>query len=171
MKRRLFSHSTPLVLIPMLLALLAGCGGYTFSKSGPVVLPEDKRDIAIAKVINPTTEIWLEPRLRQLLRDEMNNRGWTKWVPKERADALLRVDIVSYSRRTSVKGLKEKTLLLDATIKLRATLTDAHDRRQIWNSGVVTVSEPFLPGEEAQADQTVTDLAIRRLVDRMTQDY
>lgn len=171
MKRRLFSHSTPLVLIPVLLVFLSGCGGYTFSKSGPVVLPEDKRDIAISKVANPTTEVWLEPRLRQLLRDEMNNRGWTRWVDRNRAQALLRVEIISYSRRTALKGLKESTLLLDATIKLRATLTDTHDQRLLWDSGMVVVNEPYLPGEEEQADSKVTDQAVRRLVDRMTQDY
>ena len=41
----------------------------------------------------------------------------------------------------------------------------------IWDSGEQDQSESFYPGDSDGADQRITDLAVRRLADLMTENY
>jgi hypothetical protein len=154
----------------LLLLLLAGCG-YSFGGSGSV-LPEEYRTLAISGVENPTTLTWLEPRLRKLLRDELTRRGSIKWVDDRKdAEALISIRIIRYNRPTSVAGQGDVTLQSTASIQFEATIKSNIDGSVLWSSGEITQDWPFFSGQEAEADQEVTRLAIRRLADRMAQDY
>ncbi|MDD3311728.1 LPS assembly lipoprotein LptE [Pseudodesulfovibrio sp.] len=159
-------------ILPLLvLLLLWGCG-YSFGESGQSVLPERYRTLAIAGIENPTTMSWLEPRLRKLLRDELTRRGVVTWVDEQKdADALLSLRIIRYNRPTSVTGSSDETLQSTANFDFEATVKSALDGSVVWSSGRIDQSWPFFSGQESEADMEVTMLGIRRLADRMAQNY
>jgi len=155
-----------------LLLALAGCSGYSLGEGNSSVLPPEYRTVAIGEMTNPTTLSWLEPRIRKLLRDELNNRGTITWVnTQSEADAIIAITIRSYSRPTAVEGDSDQTLRSEAEFKFSATITSATNDAVLWDSGLITQSWPFFIGGEEEADREVTRLGIRRLADRMTQNY
>jgi outer membrane lipopolysaccharide assembly protein LptE/RlpB len=159
---------TLLLLLPL---LLAACG-YGMGGSGQNVIDPEYRVMAISGVDNPTTLSWLEPRLRMLLRDELTRRGAVTWTDDQaRADSLIEIKIIKYYRPTAVEGSREQTLRSNAIFTFSATVTSATDGHTIWSSGEMSQDWPFFSGQEAEADSEVTRLAIRRLADRMSENY
>ena len=155
-----------------LLFALAGCSGYTMGEGGSSVLAPEYRTIAIDEVHNPTTLSWLEPEVRKLLRDELNNRGTITWTDdRARADALISITILRYNRATSVAGESDETLRSTADFQFEAEIHSTRTGEVLWRSGRMGQSWPFFTGDEAEADAQVTRLGIRRLADRMTQNY
>jgi hypothetical protein len=166
-----------LALMLFLAAALSGCG-YTFTGQAPegrseVVsrLDPSLRKMVLVRVENPTIESWLEPRLRSLLRDEFNRRRLVTWTDRAQATSQLTVIIKKYTRETSVAGQQDQSLKLSAGMTIVLRVTRASDGAQIWDSGEQTQSESFYPGDSEGADQRITDLAVRRLADLMTQNY
>jgi len=161
----------PLLLAPLLLLLVA-CG-YSVGGAGErSVLGTEYRTLVIAGVENPTTLPWLEPRVRTLLRDELTRRGVITWTDsRNQADALIHVTINKYFRPTAVEGSRDQTLRSSAIFQFSAEITSATDGSVVWRSGQITQEWPFYPGQEDEADAEVTSLGIRRLADRMEQNY
>nr|WP_287411031.1 LPS assembly lipoprotein LptE [Pseudodesulfovibrio sp.] len=155
-----------------LILILTGCGGYTFGEGNSSVLPPEYHTIAVREVTNPTTLSWLEPRIRKLLRDELNNRGTFTWVDnQDRADSVISIKITKYYRPTAVSGGSDETLRSVAKFTFNAVIRSTTDDSVLWQSGDMYQDWPFFTGDEAEADAEVTRLGIRRLADRMTQNY
>ncbi len=76
-----------------------------------------------------------------------------------------------FYRPTTVSGEKDQTLQSSANFVFSAEIKSATDGSIIWNSGSISQSWPFFSGQEAEADKEVTLLGIRRLADRMSQNY
>jgi outer membrane lipopolysaccharide assembly protein LptE/RlpB len=163
----------PPLLVPALLglALLLSACGYNLGSEGPVSLKPANRALYIERVDNPTAYTWLEPRLRSLFRDEVTRRGWATWVERKQATGLVVITVRNYLRNTGVYGRDDKTLRYSAGLTLSARVISPLDGSVLWDSGMVSWSENFSPGEEQAVDALVTDLAVRQLVDRMTQGY
>jgi len=125
----------------------------------------------LVRVENPTTEAWLEPRLRSLIRDEFNRRRLVTWTEKAKATSLLTVTIKSYTRQTAIAGQSDQTVKLSTGITMSLRVTNAYDGTLIWDSGEQIQSETFYPGYSDIADQRITDLIVRRLADLMTENY
>ncbi len=156
------------LLLPL---LLLGCG-YSFGDKSQSVLQPEYRVLAITGVENPTTLTWLGPRIRALLRDELTNRGTIVWADDHnKADAWIDINIIKYYRPTTVFGVGEKTLQSSAVFEFEAVIRSATDDSVLWSSGRISQNWPFYPGQESFADDEVTKLGIRRLADKMTQNY
>jgi len=160
------------ILLFFLLPLaLAGCG-YSFGGGNQSVLAPQYKKLAVDEVTNPTSMSWLEPRVRRLLRDELNNRGQITWVDnKAKADAVITITILRYYRPTSVAGESDETLQSTAIFRFKATIRSTMDNSILWESGKINQNWPFFTGQEDEADKQVTLLGIRRLADRMSQNY
>lgn len=155
-----------------LLLVLAGCSGYSMGDGGSSVLSEEYRTLTIDEVVNPTTLAWMEPEVRKMLRDELNRRGTITWTDeRNKADALISFDIKRYNRPTAVAGQSDETLRSDAVFEFEATIRSSRSDAVLWRSGPMSQSWPFFSGDEALADAEVLRLGIRRLADRMTQNY
>lgn len=166
------------VLCALLLALLsmAGCGykftGSSISDEESVnVLPPQYRDLAIQRVENPTVEPWLEPRLRSLIRDEFTRRRLANWVERSKAAAYVTVQIKQYTRSTALAGQQDQSVKLSAGIVWSVRVRRAGDNLVLWDSGEMTQNESFYPGDADGADMRLTDLAVRRVADLMTEGY
>lgn len=161
------------------IALLALCGcGYHFTGSAPADgteqasrLAPELRMMAVARVDNPTTEAWLEPRLRSLVRDEFNRRRLVTWTDKAKATSLLTIIIKKYTRATALYGQADQSVKLDAGINVIFRVTRAADGFVIWDSGEQTQDESYYPGDSEGADMRVTDMLVRRMADLMTENY
>ena len=81
------------------------------------------------------------------------------------------ISVDRYTRNTGVYGRDDKTLRYTATLRVSARVISPVDNSVLWDSGLVTWSENYSYGEEQAVDDLVTDLAVRQLVDRMTQGY
>lgn len=156
-----------------LLALLCSCGYSMNPESGPVVLNQDQRKVAIGTIDNPTQYTWLNAKIRSVLRDELTRRGWVTWVDKGEADALIDIEITHYHHDTDVTGDDEKTLRRAVTFTFEARILSALDNTTIWESKKISVNERYFSGEQekAMADHRAAELGVRALVDRMSQNY
>lgn len=164
-----------LALILALSLALCGCG-YTFTGQAADAETASRldpafRSMALVRVDNPTIEAWLEPRLRSLIRDEFTRRRLATWTDTDKATSLLTVIIKRYTRTTAVAGQQDQSLKLNAGITLIFRVHRAGDGAVLWDSGEVSQSESFFPGGSEVADLRITDLAVRRLTDLMTQNY
>lgn len=159
-----------IVLLLCVVFAVTACG-YHNSATEPSSLGKQYREIAISKVENPTLERWLEPDLRSLLRDEITRRGQLIWVDKSKAEALINLRIISLSSGSRILGDKDKTLKYNKSLKVQMRVLSAADGTLLWNSGPVEVTESYYSGEEDEANALVTELLVRRLVDKMNQVY
>ncbi len=157
-------------------ALLHGCGYGFAPKSGPSVLndkvKEGKSTLAIRKVENPTLQTWLEPTLRNDLRDEITSRASVTWVQPDAADMLLDLNITRYIIQAAIQDEKEKTLRYQVELVLEATLVDAAEGTVIWQSGPIRRIEFYLnDAEKSAAERDVVFQAVRVLVDHMGHSF
>jgi len=166
-----------LALLAAMALCLLGCGysftGATASESVDPAsrLAPELRKMTLVRVDNPSTEAWLEARLRSLIRDEFNRRRLVTWTEKAKATSLLTVVIKKFSRETSIYGVQNQSLKLKTTIILSFRVTRASDGAVIWDSGEQTQVESFYPGDSDLADSRVTDLAVRRMANLLTENY
>lgn len=151
-------------------AVLSGCG-YQLASKGPVNLPEDQRTLFMDSVENPTLQAWLGPRLRAELRDELHRRGWTRWVEKSQADLLVRIVINRYDRSTKVSDENDETLRSQANLSMHVDFVSRTTDQIVWSSGSIAVSESYFGGSPTEADMSVTELAVRRAVDKLSERY
>lgn len=161
-------------LLLALVALAALSCGYSFKHQGSSALPENIRTLYIASVENPTTETWLGPRLRSLLRDELTRRGWTRWTDKDDADGLMTITIDRFTRSSAVKDESEESVKYTASVTLSATIAERESGQEVWHSGNVGWSGSYYgSGENAEndADAYATEHAIRRLADLLGEGY
>jgi hypothetical protein len=168
-----------LALLMALALALFGCG-YSFTGQGAAVGPDPDavsrldpafRSMALARVDSPAIEPWLEPRLRSLIRDEFTRRRFVVWTDKDKATALLTVTIKKFTRSTSVAGQQDQSLKLSTGISFVFRVHRASDGALLWDSGEQTQKESFFPGDAEGADLRITDLAVRRMADLLTQNY
>lgn len=166
------------VVLALVLALALGGCGYHFTGQAPADgenpssrLAPEYRHMALVRVENPTTEAWLEPRLRSLLRDEFNRRRLVTWTDKSKATSLLTIIIKKYTRSTAVAGAADQSVKLNAGITVIFRITRATDGSTLWDSGEINQSDSYYPGDADGADQRVTDLLMRRVADLMTENY
>ncbi|MBU1041626.1 MAG: hypothetical protein KKF77_11060 [Proteobacteria bacterium] len=165
----------------LLAAALTLCGcGYTFTGQGTLLGPDPAaasrldpafRTMALVRVENPTVEAWLEPRLRSLIRDEFTRRRFITWTDKDKATSLLTVIIKKFTRSTVVSGQQDQSLKLGTGLTLIFRVQRASDGATLWDSGEQSQSESFYSGDSEGADLRVTDLAVRRMADLMTENY
>lgn len=159
------------IVFIMLFAMTA-CSGYSLGEGNSNVLAPEYRLLAIDEVSNPTTLSWMEPRIRKFLRDELNNRRTISWTDdRRRADALITITVNRYNRPTAVAGENDTTLRSSADFQFEAVIRSATTGKELWRSGTISQNWPFFTGDEEAADKEVVRLGIRRLADRMTQNY
>lgn len=170
LKMTVMNHIKSLVLLLSVIFAVSACG-YHNSATEPNRLGDKFKEVAIAKVENPTLERWLEPKIRSLLHDEITRRGQLVWVDKSKAEALFNIRIISLSSGSSILGESDETLKYDKTLKVQMRVIDAADGHMIWNSGPVSVTESYFTGEETETEELVVTLLVRRLVDKMNQAY
>lgn len=166
-----------LALFLMLALALCGCG-YSFTGSGASDgtsqgsrLTPEQRQMALVRVDNPSTESWLEPRLRSLVRDEFNRRRLVTWTDKSKATSLLTIIIKRFTRSTALAGQADQSVKLSTGIVVVFRITRASDGALIWDSGEQGQNETFYPGDSDGADQRITDLLVRRMADLLTENY
>jgi len=172
-------RSLGLALLLAVAWTLSGCG-YTFTGQGTLLGPDPDavsrldpafRTMAIARVENPTVEPWLEPRLRSLIRDEFTRRRFVTWTDKDKASSLLTVTIKRFTRSTALAGQQDQSLKLSTGLSLVFRVQRASDGAILWDSGEQSQTESFFPGDSEGADLRVTDLAVRRMADLLTENY
>jgi hypothetical protein len=172
-------RSLGLALLLAVAWTLSGCG-YTFTGQGTLLGPDPDavsrldpafRTMALVRVENPTVEPWLEPRLRSLIRDEFTRRRFVTWTDKDKASSLLTVVIKRFTRSTSVAGQQDQSLKLTTGLTMIFRATRASDGAILWDSGEQSQTESFFPGDSGGADLRVTDLAVRRMADLLTENY
>lgn len=173
---RRFRALALMLAVPLVMAL-AGCG-YHFTGQAQADgtdaasrLPAELRAMNLVRVDNPTTEAWIEARLRSLIRDEFNRRRLVTWTERSKATSLLTITIKRYTRSTAVAGQSDQSVKLSAGIIVVFRVTRASDGAVIWDSGEQSQTESFYPGDSDGADMRLTDHLVRRMTDLMTENY
>lgn len=167
-------HPALRILAALSLAfLVCSCAGYRMAsdREAPLNLPEKYRDLFIRNVENPTMTPGLEDSLRTALRDELTRRARVLWVPRERASAYVDMTIHRYTSQTSLTGTEDETIKSSASIDVSLVIVRRSDGSQLWRADHVGHSESFTGDDQAEAQKHVLNLAVRKIVDRLSQDY
>jgi outer membrane lipopolysaccharide assembly protein LptE/RlpB len=163
------------VLLALLLLAASSACGYHFSGLSPVSMPHGITRLHLQRVDDPTTQSWLEPRLRTVLREEFTRRGGVEWVPAGQAQGLLHVEILSYSSATKLENVRERTVKSQVVLKLRARIVRAGQGTELWRSGLVQATESFTGPEDSsqsrQAGERAVELGAERLADELGQNF
>lgn len=159
--------------LALMALVMVGCG-YGFKQQGAGALPEGMTTLFIDKVENPTTEAWLGPALRTLLRDELTNRGGVRWADRTHADGLVTITIHSFTRSSTVKDDNEDTTKYSSKVTLSAVIKNKDTGEMIWSSGQIGSSNTYYGTDSSPsdlADKTSAELTIRHLGDLLSQGY
>lgn len=166
--------SKPFVLLALAgLVLTAGCG-YHLSARMPYALPQDISTVFLARVNNPSTNSWLEPKLRTEFRDELTKRGGIQWVAGHEAEGKLELDIQSFQSGTKLEDSQEKNVRSEMVLTLEAKLFSSRDDSLLARTGSIVVSESFdpqSPADENAAQDRVVELASELAVERLNQVF
>lgn len=161
----------PVLALAMTL-LLAACAGYSVTSTdgeGPLVLPEDARALFLKSVENRTMYVEVPATLRTQVRDEFTRRGRVAWVDRESATAYLHLKVVSFTHSAAVTDEDDETLKSSASIALEAWITRKSDGAELWR-GEASHGESFIT-DRASAEASVVEHAVRKLADRLAQNY
>jgi outer membrane lipopolysaccharide assembly protein LptE/RlpB len=159
------------ILLLALVLLLPACG-YQLTAQAPIDLPRDSTMLFLDKVANPTTETWLEPMLRNSLREELTRRGNVTWVSRDAAQATVNVDVRAYSTSDAVKGRDDVTVKSEVRIQMDVSFFSTKKGSLIWTSGPVIASESYRGADnKRKATQEAVDLAVRMVADRLSQKF
>lgn len=162
-------------LVPFL-GLMLSCG-YNFVGGTVINMPQDKRDLYISLVQDPTQEAWLEPYLRATFQDEFSRRGGVYWVSEDQAQALVHIFIHQFRTADSLTRERDRTVKADISIILEVKILSADAGEEIWSSGSVSGrSSYFLTAEDAvisgvqgpeqrRASEEAVDQAVTRVAD------
>lgn len=159
-------------------AFLFSCG-YNFAGSAPVQMPEDKNDMHLGSVRNPTQEAWLEPYLRANFRDELARRGGVNWVSENQAQAVFNIEIQQLRTSDGVTSERDRTVKNEVVITMKAEIVSEDTGEVLWSSGSVAGKSSYYLGQDGAdmagsqapgsraAYQEAVDEAIVRLADRL----
>jgi outer membrane lipopolysaccharide assembly protein LptE/RlpB len=165
-------------LILPVFGLMLSCG-YNFIGGSPINLPQDKSDLYITLVQDPTQEAWLEPYLRSTFQDEFSSRGGVNWVSEDQAQALVHIFIHQFRTADSLTSEMDRTVKADVTIVLEVKMLSADTGEEVWSSGNVSGrSSYFMTAEDAsmsgvqgpeqrRASEEAVDQAVTRIADRL----
>lgn len=158
-------------------AFMFSCG-YNFAGSSPVQMPEDKNDLYLGSIRNPTQDAWLEPYLRANFRDELTRRGGVNWVSEKKAQAIFNIDIQQLRTSDGVTRERDKTVKNEVVVIMKAEIVSVDTGEVIWSSGSVSGRSSYFPGGGVSmagmqgpglrsASEEAVDEAITRLADRL----
>ena len=164
---------TACVLALAAAAGLSGCG-YTFTAKTPYDLPEDISAVYLGRVDNPSIETWLEPKLRNELRDELTRRGNITWADEPEAEGRLELTVHNFRSGTKLEDPRETTVRSEMILRMELTLFSAKSRERLAGSGTVSARESFNPQDrrdELAARDRIVELAVELAVQRLNQNF
>lgn len=138
MRRRLVAS----VLVPLVLAPLAGCG-YSLAGRGSA-LPSHIRTIGVPLFTNATTVFDVEQTLTQRVRLEFIGRGRYKVVSDDTgADATLKGDITGISVRPTAFDSNQQASRYEITVVVKVEFRDVTTGRVLYDNPAQTFKEEY----------------------------
>ncbi len=116
------------LLLPII-AILAGCGCYSFSGS---TLPSHIKTVAVPLFTNRTTQYGIEEKLTESLINALVRDNTLKVVPEGRADSVLRGSIVDYKKEAYTFDENENVKEYIVRIYVTASFEDLRKKRELW---------------------------------------
>ena len=150
---------------------LAACAGYGPQGRETLSLPEDRRDLCIVSVDNPTLRPSLSSQLRNLLRDELSKRGQIRWTSREKATAIVHLRVQDFSSQTTLAGSHDETLKSTASITVEAWIERRPEGGLLWKPHTVSIARSYTANDRSDAEDQVLEQAAQRLADLMNQAY
>ena len=138
-----------LVVAALALGLAPSCQ-YRLAGSGPGLLPEHVKSIAIVPFENRTTRPEIEQRITEELANEFTRRGRYKVMTNpDQADAVLGGAVLSY-RTVPVQFTDSgRARVNESTVRLQAVLRDSKSDELLWSqSGLVFRGQYDVPESE-----------------------
>jgi outer membrane lipopolysaccharide assembly protein LptE/RlpB len=138
MRRRFLA----LVLAPMVLAPLAGCG-YSLAGRGSA-LPAHIKTIGIPLFTNATSVFDVEQTLTQRVRLEFIGRGRYKVVPDDTGtDAVLKGDITAISIRPTAFDGQQQASRYEITVVVKVEFRDVTTDKVLYENPAQTFKEEY----------------------------
>jgi outer membrane lipopolysaccharide assembly protein LptE/RlpB len=148
MRRRLLG----LILAPLLLAPLAGCG-YSLAGRGSA-LPAHIKTIGVPLFTNATTVFDVEQTLTQRVRLEFIGRGKYQVVPDDvGTDAVLKGDITGISIRPTAFDSNQQASRYEITVVVKVEFKDVANDKVLYENPAQVFKDEY----EVTTGQSATD--------------
>ncbi len=155
----------------VVLFLLSACG-YHFSSTAPLALPQGMQLLHLERIEDPTTQPQLESRLRTGIRNEFTQRGDVEWVPRNDADGLLQVRILSFTSSSKLESSEQETVRFEAVMRFEGSIFQSEDHALVWESEELTVRESYArQAERDQAEERLVRLAAEKLANQLVRGF
>ena len=173
MTRRVQCILAVVALLAALAALsaLSGCAGYHLTSGETGIFGDGTKTLKVKTVDNPTMYPWLPYMLRSALRDEIGARSLAVWKDDGRADYEIKLKVRHFRLRGDVRNSDDATQLYTASMAAEATVYDGTTNAVVWESKLVSYSDSYDTYNDRDAAEKVGAELIRRLVDRMRQQF
>ena len=161
--RKLLALGLLAVAVPTL-----GCG-YALAGRGSY-LPGHIKVVGIPPLENRTAVTRLDTALTDKLRAEFIGRG--KFTPSNDAngaDAIVRGEIVAFSRQTAALNAQQLASRYLVTVVLKVALIDAKSNEVLWSNDALTFRDEYQFGSASGGEATLLDQE-RGTMDRIATD-
>jgi len=155
--------------LTLLLALLCGCGPYSFSPS----VSGDIKTISVPLLENRTNEFGISEALTQGIIDGFITDNTLKISTREKADAVLVGTIIEYDRKPYTFDQQENVKEYIVRIFIQAYLEKSKDKERVWEVermegwGTFRIAgDPNNPDLQPETE----DIARERAIAKLAQD-
>ncbi|MFW5721854.1 MAG: hypothetical protein ACOCWT_01015, partial [Desulfohalobiaceae bacterium] len=105
---------------------------------------------------------------------EFTRRGQVRWVPRDQAQALLRVEIIRFSDGSKILDSEERTIKSEARLTLKGRIFRRADQSLLWSSGTITTRQSYVTGDASarlEAGTRAVELAVEQLADALAMGF
>ncbi len=145
------------VIVAVALAMIAGCGVYTFNPAGKSSI----KSIAIEPFQNETVQLGLEDQMTNDVIDAFIANGQLKVLPAQDAEAVLHGTLVKYERKPYEYTQSGEVQSYAVTMDFNITL-NANDGSEMWSQQMTQTGVYELA---TQTEEDGQKLALSRLVE------
>jgi len=157
-------------LLCVFLLISSGCG-YQLASSQPSVVGDGTRTLKIKGVDSPTLHPWLPHEIRSRLRDEIGARYLAQWVDSGSADYEIQINVIRFTTREWVRTEHDTTQLYSTSLILEAIIYEGSSNKEVWRSGQLSYSEYEDKSDEKAASGDIITQIIRKLADKMRNEF
>ena len=167
MRRRLLA----LVVAPLLLAALSGCG-YSLAGRGSA-LPAHIKNIGIPLFANATSVFDVEQTMTQKVRLEFIGRGRYKVTPDDTgADAVLKGEITGISIRPTAFTDQQQASRYEITVTVKVEFRDIANDKVLYENPAQTFKDEYEVTTGQSASDTASFLGQNsNALDRLSTDF
>jgi len=123
--------------------------------------------LAIAPAKNLTMEAKLEQFFTEALVEALRSDNRMKLVDKKQAQAVLLSELIEVKEQALAFDQFGRVNLIEIRMSLRVHLEKISEPKNLWNSGVISMSEQYPVGDDFLVNAELRDKALKQICEKI----